>query len=83
MMANGKVFNENALTCATRLYPLGTILRISSSAYGKSVICKVTDRIAKKYATTRIDLSLAAMSTLGGKQALDAGLVKVQVERIK
>jgi rare lipoprotein A len=78
-MANGKKFDENALTCATRLYPLGTHLRISLLFGTGSVDVIVTDRIGKRFATTRIDLSKRAFSELtGGKLYL--GVVKIKAE---
>lgn len=83
VMANGKVFDENAYTCACRMYPLGAVLRITNTHSGKWVVVTVTDRIGKRFAETRIDLSRAAMEALGGQWALDQGLVKVIMERIK
>jgi hypothetical protein len=82
-MANGKLFDDNAFTCANRLYPLDSILRITNLKSGNSIIVRTTDRIGKRFARTRIDLSKKAMETLGGKQALEKGLLLVKVERIK
>lgn len=77
IMANGKKFDENKKTCATRLFPLGTRLKITSLKTKKSVIVTVTDRIGKKYAQTRIDLSPAAFGQL---TFLEDGLCDVIVE---
>jgi rare lipoprotein A len=63
-MSNGKLFNRYALTCAHRILPLGTRLKVSYK--NKSVIVIVTDRISKKY-SHRIDLSEAAFSKLANK----------------
>ena len=79
-MANGKIFDENALTCACRLYPLGSLLRITNAKNGKSVIVLVTDRIGKRFAKTRIDLAMAAFAKIAD---LEQGLVPVKVEVLK
>ena len=76
-MANGKNFDENKLTCANRLFPLGSMLRVTNLASGKSVIVQTTDRIGKRFAGTRIDLSYEAMRRLDG---IKQGLVQVKVE---
>lgn len=83
IMANGQKFHDDRLTCANRLFPLGTMLRVTNIKSGKSVIVRTTDRIGKRFARTRIDLSKKAMETLGGKQALAKGLLLVKVEDLK
>lgn len=80
IMANGKKFDDNALTCATRLYPLGTALKITNIENNKFVYVIVTDRISKRYGDTRIDLTSTAFRLLA---SLDSGLIKVNVEEIK
>ncbi len=89
-MANGKIFTDSGLTCATRLYPLGTLLRISTKKVckrngrvfndSKSVVVQVTDRISRRFARTRIDLSRNAFTRIAD---LEQGIVQVRVERIK
>ncbi len=81
-MTNGAMFNDRDFTCANRLYPLDTVLRVTAINSGKSVIVRTTDRIGKRFAKTRIDLSISAMEALAGKQGLLQGLIKVRVERI-
>ncbi len=76
--ADGSQFKDEAFTCATRLYPLGSFVKISYK--GRFVICKVTDRIGKRFARTRIDLTPKAFGLL---ENLDRGLIPVKVERIK
>lgn len=76
--ADGSKFNEKSLTCATRLFPLGTILKVSGN--GRSVYVKVTDRIGKRFANTRIDLSKKAFGILA---PLSQGLLQVKVEVTK
>lgn len=80
VMANGHVFNENAMTCACRLYPLGAVLKITNTKNGASVVVTVTDRIGKRFAKTRIDLSKAAFQKIA---PLSAGVVPITAERIK
>jgi rare lipoprotein A len=79
-MANGERFHDNNLTCATRLYVLGHHLRVTNIKNNKSVIVKVTDRIGKRFASTRIDLSKLAFSRIA---ELKDGLVAVTVEEVK
>ncbi|MEI8350062.1 MAG: septal ring lytic transglycosylase RlpA family protein [Candidatus Omnitrophota bacterium] len=78
-MANGKKFNENNHTCATRLYPIGSILVITNIATGDRCVVEVTDRIGRRFAKKRIDLSRMAFSCLAD---LDTGIIKVKVEPI-
>lgn len=82
VMANGTYFNEDNFTCATRIFPLGTMLKIINPAKRgghNSVIVKVTDRIGKRFAKTRIDLSKRAFSQIAD---LKQGLIQVKVERL-
>lgn len=80
VMANGKYFDENAYTCATRLFPLGSKLRVTNLHNNKYVIVEVTDKIGKRFAKTRIDLSKLAFSKL---DKFKKGLISVKVEKIK
>jgi len=80
VMANGEKFNENNFTCGTRLFPLGTVLLVTNNQTLKQVQVIVTDRIGKRFATTRIDLSKRAFSEIAD---LEQGIVPVTVERIR
>lgn len=64
VMANGQRFSDVRLTAACNIFPLNSWLRITSIENGKSVIVKNTDRIGKRFATTRIDLSKKAFLNL-------------------
>ena len=75
LAANGQPFNPSAMTCATRRWPLGAILRVEDVHNHSAVTVRVTDRTARKYAN-RIDLSPAAFEKLNG---LALGLCKVTV----
>jgi len=81
LMGNGAVFSDNGMTCATRLYPLGSLVCVTNIENNKKVYVEVTDRIGKRFANTRIDLSKKAFSDLTNGN-LNLGLVKVRVEEI-
>lgn len=78
VMANGQMYDEKRNTCATRLFPLGTLLEVTAG--GRSVRVRVTDRIGKRFANTRIDLSKAAFSKIAN---LERGLIQVQVKVVE
>lgn len=74
--ANGEIFDMYGLTAAHRTFRLGTIIRVTNIANGRSVIVKVNDR--GPYARGRIlDLSYAAAQQL---RMLDAGIATVLIE---
>jgi rare lipoprotein A len=79
VMANGHIFSDNGFTCATRIFPLGTLVRVTNSISKSFVYVKVTDRIGKRFGKTRIDLSKLAFQRIA---SLNNGLVNVTVERI-
>jgi rare lipoprotein A len=74
LTSSGTRFSQSEYTCATRLYPLGSVLRVSSK--GRSVVVKVSDR-CRSYKT--IDLSRIAFSKIGD---LKQGKLNVKIERI-
>ena len=79
-MANGKLFQDSGLTAATRLFPLGSVLLVRNIANGKTVKVEVTDRIGKRFAETRIDLSQYAFSRISD---CEQGIVQVEVIELK
>ena len=79
VMANGHIFSDSGYTCATRLFPLGVVLRVTNSISKSFVYVKVTDRIGKRFGKTRIDLSKSAFERLAN---LNEGLINVEVTRI-
>ena len=79
MMANGQKCDDKQNTCATRLYSLGKILLVTNRENGRSIQVTVSDRVGKRFATTRIDLSKGAFSQIAD---LNQGLAKVTVEVI-
>lgn len=78
-MANGHIFKDEGLTCATRLFKIGTTLQVVSIRTGKRIRVQVTDRIGKRFAKNRIDLSKKAFEKIAN---LKQGLIKVNVEAI-
>ena len=68
--------NAPAGTCAHRTAPMGTILKVTNLANGKSTTCKVADR--GPYIAGRIvDLSKPTFAEIA---PLSAGVIKVRVE---
>lgn len=57
--ANGEIYDMNALSAAHRSFPFGTLLRVTNTENGKSVVVRVNDR--GPFVEGRIiDLSLGA-----------------------
>jgi rare lipoprotein A (peptidoglycan hydrolase) len=80
-MANNEQYDESKLTVATgKQYKFGTYLRVTNIENGKSVVVKVTDRIGKRFAQTRLDLSKAAFGVICGERGHKAGLLPISVE---
>lgn len=79
-MANGQLFKDDSYICASRLHKLGTMLRVTNTKNNKSVTVKVTDRIGKRFAATRIDLSKRAFMEIADYKS---GIVEVQIEVLK
>jgi rare lipoprotein A len=59
--ASGCLYNQHALTAASRTLPMGTVIEVSRA--GRSVVLVVNDR-GPYVAHRRLDLSLAAAQTL-------------------
>lgn len=75
-MANGDVYDMDRISVAHKTLPLGTRVRITNLANGRSVVAAVTDRGPYVYGRI-IDLSRKAAQLIG---ALQDGLVPVRVE---
>ena len=76
--ASGTPYDGDAMTCAHRVAPFGTRLRVTDLDSGRSIVVTVNDR--GPYAKGRIiDLSLAAARKLG---IMKRGVAKVRVERL-
>jgi len=74
--ASGETFNTNDLTMAHRSLPLGSEVRVTNLANGRSVVLRVNDR--GPYVRGRIaDLSHAAARRL---DFVDDGVVRARIE---
>jgi rare lipoprotein A len=77
--ASGERFNPSALTAAHRSLPLGTKLRVTNKANGRSVLVRVNDR--GPFARSRVlDLSLAAAREI---RMVGAGKAQVTLEVLR
>ena len=76
IMANGKPFDPDALTCASWHYPFGAKLRVTNNETGCWVIVEVCDRGPAKRLNRLIDLSKAAFANIADTRK---GLIKVKV----
>jgi rare lipoprotein A len=79
-MANGKMFNPEAHTCASWFYDFGTVLIVKSLDTGRSTEVVVTDRGPNKRLVKQgriIDLSKRAFEDIC---SLRKGLTKVSVK---
>jgi rare lipoprotein A len=74
--ADGRVYDQNAMTAAHLTLPMGTMVRVTNLTTNQSVVVKITDR--GPFVRGRIiDLSLAAAKATG---VYRAGVAKVRVE---
>lgn len=77
--ANGEKFDQGKLTCASKSYKFGSIIKVTNLKNNKHVICRVNDR--GPFVKGRvIDLSKSAFKAIGD---LDKGVIKVILEKIK
>ncbi len=77
--ANGERFNQNAMTCASNTHKFGTHLKVTNTANGKSVVCRVNDRGGfGKYGVT-LDLSKGAFAQIA---PLSQGHARVTIETV-
>lgn len=76
--ASGERFNQNAMTAAHRRLPLGSRVKVTNIANGKTVMLRINDR--GPFVRGRIiDVSRGAAGQLG---FVARGLARVRVERV-
>ena len=75
LTASGERFNQHDMTCASNRYKLGTQLKVTNTANGKSVVCRVNDK-GKLGKGVVVDLSKGAFAKIA---PLSQGKVKVKV----
>lgn len=75
--ANGEIFDDSKLTCASWDFPFGTYLRVTHLANGKAVLCRINDRGPAKRLDRLIDLTKRSFREIA---PLETGLISVKVE---
>jgi rare lipoprotein A len=76
----GEKYDMNKLTCASNTYPYNTILKVTNTRNGKSVLVRVTDTGGFDKYNRIIDLSRAAFARI---ESLDKGLARVVIEKVE
>lgn len=76
--ASGEIFNMNALTCAHKTLPFGTVLRVTNLKNNATVDVRVNDR-GPFVKGREIDVSKAAAQKLG---MIKTGTARVRIEVI-
>lgn len=67
--ANGERWNPNGMTAAHRTLAFGTVVRVTHSETGRSVVVTINDRGPALWTGRVIDLSQAAARSLGFERA--------------
>ncbi len=78
LTANGEIFDESALTAASKTLKFGTLLKITNPRNLKTVVVRINDR-GPYIAGRQLDLSRGAANALG---MVKRGVIKVNVEQI-
>lgn len=74
--ANGRIYNQNAVTAANRTLPMGSLIRVTNLRTGQSAMMRVTDR--GPFVPGRIlDLSVGAAKKIG---VYRAGIARVRID---
>ncbi len=77
--ANGEVFDDRKLTCASWHHPFGTRLKVTNLQNGKSVVCRVNDRGPNKRLHRAIDLTIGAFKKIASP---NRGLIRVSISKL-
>ena len=75
--ASGEAFDSDAMTAAHRTLPLGTLVRVTNIANGRTVTVRINDR-GPRDRSRIIDLSRSAAQALG---FVADGVMKVKIEQ--
>ncbi len=78
LTANGEIFDQLALTAASKTLKFGTLLKLTNLRNDKSVVVRINDR-GPYIEGRQLDLSKGAALALGMVQR---GVIKVQVEQL-
>jgi len=76
LTALGEVYDMNGISAAHKTYPLGTVLKVTNHANGKSINVRINDR-GPFWGNRELDLSKGAATYLGTKQK---GVAAVSIE---
>ncbi len=76
--ANGEIFSQKKMTCATNKFKIGTWLRVENIATKKFVVVRVNDRMAP-HPRKIIDLTRAAAVEIG---IIGKGFARVRIENL-
>ena len=76
LTANGEIFDDSKLTCASWNYPFNTRLKVTNLENGKSIVCRVNDRGPAKRLNRAVDLTKAAFRQIADPRL---GLIRVRV----
>jgi rare lipoprotein A len=74
--ASGEIFDMNGFTAAHRTLPFGTLVRVTDTRSGRSVIVRINDR-GVLFSDRVIDLSRAAADQLGIRRS---GITSVRLQ---
>jgi rare lipoprotein A len=78
-VANGQIYNQNAMTAAHRTLPLGTVVRVTNLATDQSAVVTITDR--GPFVRGRVlDLSRAAAIKTG---VWRSGIARVRIDVLR
>lgn len=79
LTANGEIYDQMAYTAAHKSLPFGTILQVSNTKNGKSIIVRINDR--GPFVEGRdLDLSKGSAKALG---VFGYGVARIKVKEIK
>ena len=80
LTASGEVFDDGQATCACRVFPLGTYVKVTNIQDGKFVICRVNDRGPDKSLNRVVDLTKSSFEKIANP---DIGLIKVMITPLR
>jgi len=78
LTANGEIYDQMALTAAHKSLKFGTLLKVTNTKNGKSVIVRINDR-GPYIGDRELDLSKGAAIELG---LIQKGVAKVKIEEV-
>ncbi|GAB4286709.1 MAG: hypothetical protein Kow0098_02250 [Ignavibacteriaceae bacterium] len=79
LTANGEIYDQMAFTAAHKTLKFGTLLKLTNTKNGKSVVVRINDR-GPYIPGRQLDLSKAAAMELG---MMKPGVLKLKVEEIQ